>query len=201
MSRYRLKIVLDDDSWNPRIESDNLGTMVCWSCRHSLGDTMPRVSPDEYMEENGISDETHVILPLYLYDHSGITMSTKPFSCPWDSGQVGFIYAKRGAEDMIDEQLERYLKGEVDTYDAYISGEVYGFVLERAVPFKKERVDGKVTEDVDWDEVDSCWGFYRDPRDGIRDHIASELYPLIDKAYSHIGEWAYSEADEAEGEA
>ena len=29
-----------------------------------------------------------VILPLYLYDHSGITMNTCGFSCPWDSGQV-----------------------------------------------------------------------------------------------------------------
>ena len=34
-----------------------------------------------------------VILPLYLYDHSGITMNTCGFSCPWDSGQVGWIYA------------------------------------------------------------------------------------------------------------
>ena len=34
-----------------------------------------------------------VILPLYLYDHSGITMNTTGFSCPWDSGQVGWIYA------------------------------------------------------------------------------------------------------------
>lgn len=31
-------------------------------------------------------------LPLYLYDHSGITMSTTTFSCPWDSGRVGMIF-------------------------------------------------------------------------------------------------------------
>ena len=36
-----------------------------------------------------------VILPLYLYDHSGITMNTCGFSCPWDSGQVGWIYADK----------------------------------------------------------------------------------------------------------
>ncbi len=33
-----------------------------------------------------------VILPLDLYDHSGITMNTTGFHCPWDSGQVGYIY-------------------------------------------------------------------------------------------------------------
>ena len=33
-----------------------------------------------------------VFLPLYLFDHSGITMNTSGFSCPWDSGQVGWIF-------------------------------------------------------------------------------------------------------------
>lgn len=32
------------------------------------------------------------ILPLYLYDHSGLTMSTSDFGDRWDSGCVGFIY-------------------------------------------------------------------------------------------------------------
>ena len=32
------------------------------------------------------------ILPLYLYDHSGLTMSTNDFGDRWDSGCVGFIY-------------------------------------------------------------------------------------------------------------
>ena len=33
--------------------------------------------------------ENVVILPLYLHDHSGLTMNTSGFHCPWDSGQVG----------------------------------------------------------------------------------------------------------------
>jgi hypothetical protein len=37
--------------------------------------------------------ENLVMLPLYLYDHGGITMSTGSFSCSWDSGRVGFTYA------------------------------------------------------------------------------------------------------------
>lgn len=32
------------------------------------------------------------ILPLYLFDHSGLTISTSDFNDPWDSGQVGYIY-------------------------------------------------------------------------------------------------------------
>lgn len=33
-----------------------------------------------------------LLMPLYLYDHSGITISTSEFCDPWDSGQIGFIY-------------------------------------------------------------------------------------------------------------
>lgn len=39
-----------------------------------------------------------ILLPLYLYDHSGLSMSTGSFvgravHAEWDSGQVGYIYA------------------------------------------------------------------------------------------------------------
>jgi hypothetical protein len=92
--------------------------------------------------------EHYLILPLYLYDHSGITISTAPFSCSWDSGQVGFIYCSR---QRINEEwngdweaAERYLKGEVETYDQYLRGDVWGYVIE----------------DGEGNELDSCWGFY-----------------------------------------
>lgn len=36
-----------------------------------------------------------IFMPLFLYDHSGITMNTCGYSCRWDSGQVGYIYTDR----------------------------------------------------------------------------------------------------------
>lgn len=112
-----------------------------------------------------------VILPLYLYDHSGITMSTTRFSCPWDSGQVGWIYADR---EMIEkeygaatpeniEKARRLLLGEVQTYDYYLTGQCYGFQL-----FKGE------------DEIDSCWGFLGETRD-VQDAVKEQLPPECDK--------------------
>lgn len=93
-------------------------------------------------------------LPLYLYDHSGITMSASPFSCPWDSGQVGFIYVtkadvrKEWNKQRISKQLAQKvidcLKSEVKTYDQYLTGDVWGYVIE----------------DRHGEHVDSCWGFY-----------------------------------------
>jgi hypothetical protein len=94
-----------------------------------------------------------VILPLFLYDHSGITMNTTGFNCRWDSGQVGFIFISKAKAlkefggkiitKKLRERLETYLKNEVETYDQYLTGDVWGV---------------QVFEDGE--EVDSCWGFY-----------------------------------------
>jgi hypothetical protein len=79
-------------------------------------------------------EDVAVILPLYLYDHSGITMSTSPFSCRWDSGQVGWTFVskkkireeygvKRISKELI-EKVTEMLEGEVRTYDMYLTGEL-----------------------------------------------------------------------------
>lgn len=129
--------------------------------------------------------EGMVILPLYLYDHSGITMNTTGFSCPWDSGQVGWIYADR---EMIEkeygkvtpetlETARRVLEGEVKEYDCYISGQCYGFQL-----FKDE------------DEIDSCWGFLGDLRD-VQDAVKEYLPQDCDRGIVERLEFRYEDLD------
>ena len=172
----KLKITIehDTDPLNPRTEYENVGRMVCWHRRYNLGDEQPTCSPDEYMfkmmydrefdlkrkwiPENikkehveAYVNKHYFILPLYLYDHSGITISTKPFGCPWDSGQVGFIFADRECKEReapgcgwrYDDMLAG-LTAEVETYDSYLTGDIYGYT----------------TKDQDGEVVDSCWGFY-----------------------------------------
>ena len=93
---FTLRIVQDEDPVNPRLDFDNLGKMICFHKRYNLGDEH-NIDPVDF---NGWDDmavhltkahDAAVILPLFLYDHSGITLQTSPFSCPWDSGQIGFI--------------------------------------------------------------------------------------------------------------
>ncbi len=53
-----------------------------------------------------VISEKYLMLPLYLYDHSGLAMSTGKFlraspSCRMDSGQVGWIYVSK--EDALKE--------------------------------------------------------------------------------------------------
>lgn len=121
----RITIETDELAENPRTEDEgNLGVMVCWHTRYNLGDEHSYNSPREFLEslaednadtEVGIRllenkeideltyaelmemiQETNVILPLNLFDHSGLKMSTSSFSDAWDSGQVGWIYASKG---------------------------------------------------------------------------------------------------------
>ena len=131
---------------SPR-EDDNLGTMVCFHGGYNLGDEHDYVQEDfnsfDELKEQIVKDiNPLVILPLYLFDHSGITISTTPFSCKWDSGQVGWIFIDKKQLDilgthMLDteafpeykERLKNQLAGEVKTYDYYISGDTYGFQI------------------------------------------------------------------------
>lgn len=121
-------------------------------------------------------DDGYVALPLYLYDHSGITMNTGGFSCGWDSGCVGVIICDKETIDNDfngDRDLARKaLESEVKVYDQYLTGDVWSFIaLEREGDSCSEcnRKHG-------WEVTDSCGGFYgSDPEtNGMYDHIDAE---------------------------
>ena len=174
----RVRIVTDPDPCNPCEELyESSSRMVCWHRRYNLGDKHDYDNPTAFRYDVDLDD--CVILPLYLYDHSGITMRTAPFDCTWDSGQVGYIYFDRNAlkrEFNYDkERAERALRSEVEVYDAYIRGAVYGFIVEE-----------RGGDDGDhWEEVDGCWGFYGHDihTNGIADSLADdELIALAESA-------------------
>lgn len=159
MKKYELEIEQDTNPESPR-EWDNLGTMVCFHRRYDLGDENKYCSGNydgwDEMEEDIIKNENvHTILPLYLYDHSGITISTSPFGCQWDSGQIGFIFISKDKvknEGIDESKVEEYLKNEVRTYDQYLMGDVYGYKIYEVTTCDLGHEHREL--------VDSCWGFY-----------------------------------------
>jgi len=233
MSRYRVRIYAQDNPYNPRKENDNIGTMACWHRRYTLGDEQPNASPGGYkyalaravddtlpewddatdadaQRAQEVFDAQYLHLPLYLYDHSGITMRTTPFSCPWDSGQVGFIYVsrKRAAEewgeDFIDVRVLAGLVAEVEEYDQYLTGNVYGFEIEEAEAFEKTSLKTGWTEEVDeWNDYNRCGGFYgRDPeKNGMLDNVEAFAHDALKSAANDIGEWVEFEVAENTQEA
>ena len=159
VGKYQIDVIQDTNPESPR-EWDNIGTMVCFHNRYTLGDKHNYKHKDfncwDEMEKEIIQNENvGVILPLYLYDHSGITINTTGFNCPWDSGKIGFIFVskKKIREEYnvkyvtkkVIEKIEKLLVGEVNTYDQYLTGDVYGY---------------RITNTETDEELDSCWGFY-----------------------------------------
>jgi len=162
---YITRTYHDDSPDNPR-RWDNFGKMICFHNRYDLGDKHDYRSNDyngwdELKEQIEKDHNVGVILPLYLYDHSGITISTSPFGCHWDSGQVGWVFCTKEEMDSNwielsgqdkEERSEVLLKGEVETYDQYLRGDVYGYRV-----FKTETCSHGHTHEV---ELDSSWGYY-----------------------------------------
>lgn len=67
---------------------------------------------DDAMQK--VISEKYLMLPLYLYDHSGLAMSTETFvgkavHAEWDSGQVGWIYVSK--EDALKEFDSDHMTG------------------------------------------------------------------------------------------
>lgn len=155
---YKLEIYLDDDPVDPREEFSNVGKMICFHRKYRLGGhhglTIDCFGSWQEVKEFIIDMYgAVVVLPIYMYEHSGITISTEPFSCSWDSGQIGFIYADM--DDLQDyngdkTKLTNALIDEVKEYDNYLTGNVYGYKLY------------EMDDNGKWEQMESCWGFYGD---------------------------------------
>lgn len=171
-----LQILYDTWAESPR-SWGNLGTMAIFHNKYNFGDDVAFSANDfnnwKEMEEY-ITDtlKAVVCLPIYMYDHSGITINTTGFACPWDSGQVGFIYVTddKMKENYGDtyylpdiEKAKKVLLSEVKTMDQYIRGDVYAFRLLK-----------------EGEELDRCSGFFGNDieTNGILDYIPEDL--LID---------------------
>lgn len=136
-----------------------------------------------------------LIKPINLYDHGNITVSTSngyPYNDRWDAGCVGFIYVTKDEafinsasitdEDWL-ERADKCLEYEMEVYDHYLRGDVYGYTLEKKVHYRNETTCphcGEVINADEYDtyeEVDSCWGFYgcELEANGILDEVGANL--------------------------
>lgn len=150
---YAIKIYQDIDGPDPRADFDHIATMVCFHPNYNLGDKNDFSKEDlvEYVKRKDV-----LSLPLYLLDHSGLWLSTDRYACDpggWDTSFIGYIvidyatirkeYSVKHVTKSVKERAYKLMQAEVEEYSAYLSGDVFGYVIED--PFG--------------DEVDSCWGY------------------------------------------
>ena len=200
---FKINIYHDNCSGSPREELYGPCKMICFHDGYYLGDEHAFSDHNHFLkwlvDNNYIDGKNIFILPLYLYNNSGIEMRTGPFHCKWDPGQIGWIYVtaesfeaectrrsrcpNRKPGKRISRLIERayqWLEVEAKEYNDYLTGNKYGydietFDIECIFPYEEFYIE------------DSVWGFYGD--DGKREMIA-EAKMSIDLALG-----AYETAD------
>ena len=160
---------------NPRKEFDNLTTMLCNHPRYDLGDKQA----DNVYE----MDDAAIFAPLYLHDHSGITISHGPIrkvdhnghhailgygtletilhnaiiqspGMAWDTSMVGYVYINRA--DLLKEFERKRLSNKLLLKAADIlMDEVKEYNM-----YLTGDVWGYTVEDEDGFVLDSCGGYY-----------------------------------------
>ena len=158
-----ITIYHDQDAESPR-DWDNFGEMYCVINRdYVLGDHQVNLehydSWEQIVEEMVADHGATVVLPLDVHDNWQPSMSIGQVPDDlWGDRIEGWVCddkAKRkelgfterdhfGRNGLCDEFVVQLLKGEVETYSRYMSGEVYGYVVT----------------DEDGIDYGSCWGFY-----------------------------------------
>lgn len=150
-----VEVTQDLDPISPA-DWDSVGTIAyARSSRYVLG--TKAVTHDELKDiERQITIGTLIGLPVYAYIHGNVRIKaadSNPFSCPWDSGQSGFVYATReavfreyGGKRMtkrIREAARNLLRAEVETFSQYLNGDVW-----------------LLTHVKDGEIVECCGGYY-----------------------------------------
>lgn len=147
---YNLSIEHDYCPEDPRNDVCNKTHMHIFDTEYNLGDYTYTDDPFEFMKtivkfyapEVDTTDikevrELKAILmkldnivykPVYIYDHSGIVLSTTPFNDRWDSWECGFIYIDHdavGEESDWKATAAGIIEQELKTYNEFIAGEVF----------------------------------------------------------------------------
>ena len=94
--------------------------------RYVLGTERMDSDEMEYIE----SSDQYFCLPVYAYVHGGAVLALNPFSCPFDSGRSGIIYAYKSElekdfgkewEAIVDKAAEYVIAA----FNQYVNGDIY----------------------------------------------------------------------------
>jgi hypothetical protein len=119
-----IKLTPDDCPVHPWLDCD---VGFEWSFHHrKLGDDVSKGFPDDNLRD-------WWMVRVYGYDHSGVSLALKPFSCQWDSGVYGVVAVRRpsrGGRWYRREKFFDYLEGCLGSLVCWINGDVYQYAVE-----------------------------------------------------------------------
>lgn len=158
---YNILIEQDSDVENPYRDQDQLSDVTFWMRDWDLdsqGEGQLGFKGPEEVQAAFDRGEIVYFGWIWGYEHGGLTIrlsKTNPYSCQWDSGLAGVVYvtrekAKRDWPKLGGRTLwlacERTAKGEIETMDQYLTGDVWGYL---AWPEGESKFAGE-----------NCSGFY-----------------------------------------
>lgn len=171
----------DSDSINNPFSSECylFGTVSCFHDNYNLSSDNSDFTDKEDLK-NHISLKNVISLPVYLYDHSGITINTTGFSCKWDSGQIGYIHitkeeiykefnVKRISSTLLKKVYEN-LKDTITFINDYLTGNIHYFEVI----------------DTDTDEVlEAVYGYVGNSDICLKEGIEQARYEITKKQMAY----------------
>jgi hypothetical protein len=181
-------VIYKDNIESPRTW-DNVGIIAYKHRQYNIGEEKIDIDPIDWLESILVEEQegiytnerlaeleekffsTFIALPVYMRDHSGISLSTTSFNDRWDSGKVGYIYTTldkvkeigRGEEWLngrtLEEATKDVLEGEIKTFNQWLEGDVYGYIIESE----------------EGDIEDACGGYYG------TDFLTNGMFDSIDR--------------------
>lgn len=156
-----IKVYQDPDAESPR-EWDNVARFAFdhrrynlpWEVDNDLRGLSLQELYDELCKRGAV-----IILKVYGYDHGIFTISAESFygraqHAAWDSGIVGLAcvfrddilreHNRKRLSKKLLELADNILRAEIKEYDQFLTGDVYGYVVE----------------DEEENNLDSCWGYF-----------------------------------------
>ena len=171
---HTIEIKYDECGMDPRTEWDNLTEIHCLgTSRYYLGEVKHPNREDLTFALNEAKKQGDFVMWVYAYIHSGVALSTRSFygrlpqgHAEFDSGICGFIVIRRkkyfeefGGKKWTAKRREHcktICEQDIATFQAYLNGEVYGYVIDGGSEY-------------------DCWGFVGEP-----DYCMSEAKSSVD---------------------
>ena len=184
MSNIIVTVIRDLDPTSPR-EWDNLGTIAYWPPpRARIGDVQPSEDRAEWLAEN--APKGSIVIPLYGRDRVGV-FAGDPGDIKdggWDGvivatpDEIRKCYGRTKISAKIRASAVANLLAEIAAYDSYLSGDVWGYTIE-------SECESCGTPCRDDEISDSCFGFYGDDLDGMRNHVDPEYHAALAEAWDN----------------
>lgn len=164
--RYRLRLVQDNDAPNPRRDFDHLANVITPKGQNFI-DVDADGGPLQYAWDyysDGWSDDSLAVARFTRHArlHHGVTVvEDRPNGSAWS---LWYVMPDKAAESTATP--EEIIQSEQAEYQSWAEGDVYGYVIEKAVTWvPKEGHGPEEDEDIPaeletWEHVDSCWGYY-----------------------------------------